>query len=451
MKKYWIATYGCQMNISDSERIATALKKMNYSPASEIKKADLAVVTMCSIRQSAVDRIYGLAKNLNKLKNTNKKLKTVLTGCVLENNKKMFLERFDFVLPIKSLPYWKKILLAPKKDRAKLCQNMWDKFKLNKLNYSYLKIKPTYITKYSAYIPVIIGCNNFCSYCVVPYVRGPEISRPANDIIAEVKTLIKKKYKEIWLMGENVNSYNGEYKRPASAKAMAGKAKQKIDFPKLLEMIDKIPGNFWIRFSSSHPKDFSDKLIKTITNGKKITKYINLPVQSGNDKILKKMNRPYTIAKYKKIIKKIQREIPNVTLSTDVIVGFPGETKKEFNDTAKLFKEIEPDMAYVAQFSPRSGTVADKMEDDVSYQEKDRRDKELTKILEKTALKNNKKYIGKIVDVLPQYERKGFIIGKTKEYKTIKFKSDDNNLIGKFVKAKVIDTIPWGLLGELIE
>ena len=337
--------------------------------------------------------------------------------------------KFDYILPIKDLTKWNFV-----GGRAS-----------HKLRIEYLNIKPKYRTKFSAYVPITIGCNNFCTYCVVPYTRGPEISRPTEDILKEIKELIRKKYKEIWLLGENVNSY--QYK--------------KINFTKLLKKIDNLSGKFWLRFTSSHPKDFSDELIKTITQGKKITHYINPPVQSGDDRILKRMNRPYSLKDYKNLIKKIKKEIPDAFLSTDVIVGFPGETKKQFQNTLKLFKEIKFDMAYIAQYSPRPGTAASRMKDNVSDKEKKNREKILTEILKKTALENNKKYIGKTVEVLPKYERKGWLIGKTREYRTIKFKisrsptsrgkSDFNKLIGKFVRVRVINAIPWGLKGVFLE
>jgi len=257
--------------------------------------------------------------------------------------------------------------------------------------------------------------------------------------LTEVKQLVKKGHKEIWLLGENVNSYGIQREKDA-----------KINFSKLLMTVNDIPGNFWIRFTSSHPKDFSDELIEAIAKCEKVTKYINLPIQSGDNGILKKMNRPYTVRDYKNLVKKIRKKIPNVCLSTDVIVGFPKETKKQFQNTVKLFKEIKPDMAYISQYSPRPGTAAYKMKDSVSHQEKEKRDKFLTEVLKKTALENNKKYIGKIVEVLPEYERKDWLIGKTKEYKTIKFKPVNKKLIGKFVKVKVTDVIPWGLSGHLI-
>ena len=447
MKKYWIITYGCQMNKSDSERIALTLETMKYLSASKIDEADLIVVNMCSVRQSAVDRVYGNIKNFDKLKKKNKKLKIILTGCITKYDLKKLKEKFDYVLSIKSLPHWKKLLKKKKyiyypnqiKSREQFSANM-PRTVLGTLSCNYLKIKPKYTTKFSAYIPVVIGCNNFCSYCVVPYTRGQEISRPAEDIVKEVKNLVKKRYKEIWLLGENVNSYSSN----------------KVNFSKLLKMINDIPGDFWIRFTSSHPKDFSDELIKTIAKCEKVTKYISLPIQSGDDEILKKMNRPYTVRNYKNLVKKIRKEIPNLTLSTDVIVGFPGETKKRFQNTVNFFKETSFDMAYIAQYSPRPGTAAYKMKDTVSHQEKERRDKVLTEVLKKTALKNNKKYIGKIVEVLSEYERKNWLIGKTREYKTIKFQSlrSPTSLrksdFGKFVRVKVTDAIPWGLKGHLI-
>ena len=440
--KYYIITFGCQMNKSDSERIAAVLEKIGYSPASKKEDADLIVVNMCSVRQTAVDRVYGQVKNFIKLKKKNKKLKIVLTGCILKSDLKKFREKYDYILSIKDLPHWNVSL------RGLFCLSLREASRRRATkqshcfssNCDYLKIKPKYTTKFSAYIPIIIGCNNFCSYCVVPYTRGPEISRPTKDILSEIKKLIKKGYKEIWLIGENVNSYH----------CLIRANKTMVNFSQLLKMVNDIPGDFWIRFTSSHPKDFSDELIETIAKSEKATKYISLPVQSGDNEILKKMNRTYTVKEYKNLVKKIRKKIPNVTLSTDVIVGFPKETKKQFQNTIKFFKEIEPDMAYIAQYSHRPGTATFKMKDTVSHKEKERRDKILTKILEKTALKNNRKYIGKIVEVLIEYEKKGWLIGKTKEYKTTKFKGNEN-LIGKFVKVKVTDAIPWGLKGNLKE
>ncbi|HJN62316.1 MAG TPA: tRNA (N6-isopentenyl adenosine(37)-C2)-methylthiotransferase MiaB [Candidatus Parcubacteria bacterium] len=417
MPKYFLKTYGCQMNKSDSERIAGILEENNYKPASDMKEADLILINSCSIRQSAIDRIWGQTKIISKLKIQNPKIKAVLTGCVLKKDKRKFKERFDLIIDIKEL--------------SKLPGFLKNKTSINK---HYLKIKPKYETSFRAYIPITTGCNNFCSYCVVPYTRGKEVSRQAKEIICEIESLIKRNYKEIWLLGENVNSFRSG----------------KIDFPKLLEMINNIPGNFWIRFTSPHPKDFSNKLINTIAQSKKATEYIHLPVQSGDDKILKKMKRPYTLKMYKDLVKRIRKSIPKMALSTDIIVGFPGETIKQFENTIKLFKEIKFDMAYISQYSARLGTLSSKMEDNVSHKEKERRDLVLTKVLSKTALKNNKEYIGKKIEVLIEQKKKTFLMGKTRSYKSIRFKGN-KNLIGKFVKVKILGALPWGLKGELIK
>ncbi len=424
--KYWVTTFGCQMNKSDSERIASFLEKKEYQPASEENEADLIIVNMCSVRQSAVDRVYGQAKKFKEIKEKNKKLKTILTGCILEKDKKKFEKEFDLVLKIKDLPYWQiKSHNAEKKD------NVRDK--TNKENY--LDIKPKYENKFSFFVPISNGCDNACTYCAVPFTRGRLVCRDHKKIIGEVKDIAQKNGKEIWLLGQNVNDYFSPTDKT-------------IDFAKLLEAIDSIKGNFWIRFTSPHPRYFSNNLIKVMAKAKKITPYLNLPAQSGDDEILKKMNRPYSSEEYKLLVKEIRKEIPDIALSTDIIVGFPGETKKQFQNTAKLLREIKYDMAYIAQYSPRPGTVAEKMGDNVPKIEKERREKELSKILEKTALEKNKKFIGKIEKVLVLQEKNGFLLGKSFHYKTVKFKGE-KSLIGKFINLKIKEALPWGLKGEL--
>jgi len=430
--KYFIITYGCQMNRSDSERIASVLENIGYKKASKIDEADLIVTNMCSVRQSAVDRVYGKIQNA-KIKNQNEKskCKIILTGCILKKDRERLFQQVNLILDIKDLQNW------PEKLGIKN-QELGIK--------NYFEIEPKYSSFPAAYVPISTGCNNFCAYCVVPYTRGPLIHRPAEDIIKEVKELIKKGYREIWLLGQNVNSYG--IQRETDAKQNA-KQTQNINFSKLLRMVNDIPGDFWIRFTSSHPKDFSDELIKTMAECKKVTPYLNLPVQSGNDKILRKMNRNYTVQKYKNLVKKIRKKIPDIALSTDIIVGFPGEIKKQFENTAKLLREIKFDMAYIAQYSLRPGTTAIKMKDNVPQKEKKKREQILTEILKKTALEKNKKYIGKTVKILPVGWEKGFLFGKSFHYKTIKAKGL-KTMLGQFIKVKIIDATPWGLLGKQI-
>ncbi|MBL7141934.1 tRNA (N6-isopentenyl adenosine(37)-C2)-methylthiotransferase MiaB [Patescibacteria group bacterium] len=419
--KYYIITYGCQMNKSDSERIATALENISYQPALKIEQADLIVVNMCSVRQSAVDRVYGLDKKFIELKKQNPKLKTVLTGCVLKPDKNKLKKQFDLIFDIKNLTKLSKILCSP--------------FIIPRSNaLEYFSVLPVSDSPVSAYVPIMTGCNNFCAYCVVPYVRGREISRPAQKIINEIKKLIKKGYKEIILLGQNVNSYKD----------------RNIDFPKLLELINNLPGKFWIRFLTSHPKDLSDELIEIIANCKKITEYLHLPVQAGDNQILKKMNRGYTLEQYKELIKKIRKKIKNISISTDIIVGFPGETKKQFKQTVKLMKWAKFDMAYTAQYSPRPMTAASKLKDDVPKEEKKKREKILTKILKKTALKNNKRYVNKTIEVLIENKNKdNSFLGKTRTFKNVKIKDPKGSLkIGQFVKIKITGARPWGLEGR---
>jgi len=405
------------MNHSDSERVATVLGTLKYKETPKTSEADLIVVNMCSVRQSAVDRILSLRKEFDKLRIAKPKLITILTGCYLFKDKLKFLRIFDQILPIEKIGEITKIL---GKD-----------FKFSK---DYLNIQPTYLSKFSAVIPIMTGCNNFCTYCVVPHTRGPEVSKSAKKLVIEIKDLIKHGYKEIWLMGQNVNSYkDGD-----------------TNFPKLLKRIDDIPGDFWIRFTSSHPKNFSDKLIETMARGKKITEYLNLPVQAGSDRILKMMNRPYTIKQYEGMVKKVRKIIPDITVSTDIIVGFPGETQKDFNDSLNLFKTIKYDMAYISEYSARAGTVASKMKDAVSKEEKTKRKFLINEALKKTAQEKNEKFVGRIVlALIDRKDHKNNWVGKTREYKTIVIESN-KNLMGKFVKTKIVDSSPWGLRGELI-
>ena len=450
---YYIVTYGCQMNKADSERIAAYLERNKYKPSSTLERANLVVVNMCSVRQSAVDRVYGISQKLLQLKNKNPKLKTLLTGCILKKDLKNFKKYFDYILSIRSLYKWDEFLKA---QHYIYYPNPRDEKFNKKWQIKYLKIEPKRTSSIQAFIPISWGCNNFCTFCVVPFTRGPEISRPAKDIIKEAKKAIRKEAKEVWLLGQNVNSYKYNLKSQKSKVKTTTQNSKLIDFPRLLKAVNDIEGDFWIRFTSSHPKDLSDELIETMAKCQKVTPYLNLPVQSGDNEILKKMNRPYTVKHYKNLIKKLRTAFKkhrqglekNIAISTDVIVGFPGETKKQFENTKKLFKEIGFFMAYTAQYSPRPNTPAIKMGDNVPQEEKARREKELTEIVKKSGLKFNKKFVGKIVNVLVLEKRKGYYFGKTRHYQTIKFPVGNKGLVGKFVKVKVKKALPFGLEGS---
>ncbi len=420
MEKYFIISYGCQMNKSDAERIASVLQSLGYKESKKEEEADILIALACSVRQSAVDRVYARIRKWNEFKKR-KPVIIVLSGCLLSEDRKRLAEKVDILFDICDLYKLPKLLSNRFKELP---------------DPDYFHIHPSYSTNFQAYVPIMTGCNNFCSYCVVPFTRGRERSRPKNEIIEEVKQLVKKGYKEITLLGQNVNSYKSG----------------SVRFPDLLKLINKIEGNFWIRFLTSHPKDMGDDLIEAVAILSKVTEYIHLPVQSGDDEILKKMNRGYKVKDYLDLVKKIRKKIKGVAISTDIIVGFPGETRKQFLNTKKLMEKVKFDMAYIARYSERPQTAAAKLEDNVSPQEKKRREKILTNVLKKTALFNNKKYLGKVVEVLIDSEGKGFFQGKTRTFKNVRFKKEArNSLLGKFVKVKIKKAAFWGLEGELID
>ena len=426
MKKYFVMAFGCQMNKSDSERVAAVLEKIGYKPAKNEKQADLVVLLACSVRQAAVDRLYGRARELAKLKTRNLKLKTVLTGCILPEDRKKFQDKFDLVL---SIDEWK--------DFSKKFQVSGSRFQ----DVDFFHIHPHYAEKFRAYVPIMTGCNNFCSYCAVPYVRGREVSRDVADILAEAKNLSEKGCLEITLLGQNVNAY-----RPADLKNFSKKNPHKHPFAALLWEVNKINGVERIHFTAPHPRDMTDDVIDALTLPKMVN-YLHLPLQAGDDKVLKRMNRSYTAADYLKLVAKINKKNPGIALGTDIIVGFPGETKRAFQNTVELYKKAEFDIAYLAIYSPREGTAAAKFRDDVPRHEKKRRRDVLQNLMEKIVLEKNQKYVGKVVSVLVDDYKKGKCVGNSREMKRVRFPGK-KNMIGKIFNVKIDKAFEWILEGE---
>ncbi len=336
LKRFYLKTYGCQMNKADSQRISQAFIDREYKKTKDINRADLIIINSCIVRKSAENRVYGL---INNLKKKNSKAKIILTGCLA-----------GWALLDKSEKNLKDLQRRIGKNVEIILTEELTKTKI---------LLPEHSRNVPALVPISNGCNHFCAYCIVPFARGKEVSRKEEEIIKEVKALVKKGFSEIMLLGQNVNSYGKDLKNTA--------------FPQLLEKVAKIKGVKKVDFLSSNPWDFSDDLIEVIAKNKNIGRTLHLPVQSGDNNILKKMNRPYTTRQYLVLIRKIKKAIPPAIFSTDIIVGFPTETKKQFQNTVNLCKKVDFKLAYISKYSPRPGTAAAKLKDDVPSPEKKRR------------------------------------------------------------------------------
>lgn len=422
--KYYFWILGCAMNYADSERMATVLESLGYTKTENEKEADLFVVIACSVRQSAVLSIYGKVRDLNQMKAANPNFKTVLTGCLLDKDKKKLSKVFDAVLEINDLEKLPELL----------------GFKGKQLSGEYLTIRPSYESKFRAYVPISTGCDNYCSYCAVPYTKGREKSRPAAEIVKEIRGLVVNGYKEFTLLGQNVNSYGPD---------LTGNVRDNSPFISLLLEIDNIPGDYRVYFYSNHPKDMTNELIATLATLEHFPHYIHLPLQSGNDEIIRGMNRHYTKEQYLGLVARIRKAMPDVALTTDIIVGYPGEAEKQFQDTVDVMKKAEYDMAFIAQYSPREGTISAKQPDDVTKTEKTRREKTLQKIVSGTVLKHNKRLVGTTQRILIDEQKADKYFGRTEGFKVVEIKTDQPLEIGQFINVTIESAASWKLSGLL--
>ncbi|MFA6525019.1 MAG: tRNA (N6-isopentenyl adenosine(37)-C2)-methylthiotransferase MiaB [Patescibacteria group bacterium] len=426
MPKYYNHILGCQMNKLDAEKMDALLDAMGFTSTTKESEADLINVLACSVRQSAINRIDGKLKVWNKLRKE-KPLTTLLTGCVLPKDKKGIGKQFDILLDMSQLHTLPQLL-------KKRMQDIEDIFP----DSDYFKLPTKHKSPFQAFVTIQNGCNKFCRYCAVPYTRGREISRPADQIIAEVKDLVENGYKEITLLGQTVNSYINPEKGTVKS------------FADLLKVLGQIKGDFWIRFISPYPTDFSDELIDVIVSDKKICPHLHIPVQAGSNDMLKKMLRKYTREEYLDLIKRIRNKMPDVAITTDIIVGFCDETEENFADTLDLYEKVKFDMAYLAQYSKRPGTQATKLfKDNIPQKVKKQREVALNEVVKKYALLNNQKLLNKTVTVLPENMRKGLLFGKTDNNKPIQIQRGTKDLIGKFISVKVTKVNPWSLEGSL--
>ncbi len=424
MSTFHIITFGCQMNKADSERVASIFKQLDHIPTEDSGAADFIIINACSVRQTAIDRIWGLARKYSRLKKV-RPFKIILTGCVGAADKEKFIKIFDLVFNIQEINALYDFLQQGFVDSPT----------------DYLKIKPAYTTHFHAYVPIMTGCNNFCSYCIVPYVRNREKSRAVREILQEVNDLIQSGCKEIHLLGQNVNSYN-----PEDKESFTKENPYQNDFAKLLWEINKLDGDFRINFSAAHPKDMTEDVIAALALPKQMN-YLHLALQSGDDKILQKMNRKYTIADYFKIIEKVRKLKPDIALGTDIIVGFPGETEEQFQHTLDFYSKVGFDISYPAMYSPRVGTEAAKLEDSVSLDEKKKRWRRLQTLMENITEDINKKYLNQKVEVLIDTQGDGWVEGNSREMKRVRI-TQTNFKVGDIVVVNVVEPQRWLLIAE---
>ncbi len=420
-KRFKLTCIGCQMNKSDSERIIAYLSQYGYFQAEKNQKCNLLIYVTCGVRQSAEDRVYGLIPNDRR---ANPGARVVLTGCLAlrPDVREKLAGSVDIWMDIKELPRLYDLLRGMEKS-----QTIRD--------CDYLKQNPSYSSDFSAFVPIGNGCDNFCSYCVVPFARGRESYRNAQEIIEETQNLLKRGYKEISLIAQNVNSY----RCPDTG----------LDFAGLLLAVDALSDAYWLRFTTSHPKDMSDKLIKAMAQCRNLCHHLHLPAQAGDDEILRSMNRRYTKKDYLSLLSKVRSALPDILVSTDIIVGFPGESLEQFEETVQLFREANFDMAYIAQYSPRPGTAAASLKDDVSSEEKKRREEALTTILRESARRNSQALLGKEVLVLiNEKNKKGELFGKTQSNKSVKILNPGSCQIGNIVKILIKEAQDFGVAGE---
>lgn len=435
---YYIKTFGCQMNVHESEKLAGMLVSLGYEKTEDMRLADVIVFNTCSIRDGVDQKIMGNIGVTKRLKKQNPNLIVAVCGCMTQakgasDNLKKKYPYLDIIFGTHNLHLFKEYLQKRLLDGKKI-QEVWEKE--GGIFESVEMLRDNVFS--NAWVNINYGCNNFCSYCIVPYVRGRERSREPKDIVAEVKSLIADGYKYITLLGQNVNSYGNDFEDKS------------ITFASLLKTLNELDGDFRLKFMTSHPKDLSDELIDVIANGEKISKCIHLPIQSGSNKVLKEMNRKYTREHYLELIQKIRARIPDAYISTDIIVGFPGETEEEFEETVDIVNKVRYDGVFAFMYSRRKGTVADKMENQIPEEIKKERIHKLLGITKAITKEKNKELVGKTFNVIAVKRNENMFETLTDSGKTV-FVENENLEPNSFYSVRIKKFSSNKLYADLIE
>ena len=439
-KKATVITYGCQMNVNESAKMKQILQAMGYEIVDDIDDSDLVFLNTCTVREGAAVKVYGKLGDLKRLKEKkNGKMIIGVTGCLAQEVRDEFIKKtpyVDLVLGNQNIGRIPDIIERLEKGEDVHVVMVEDEDELPQ------RVDADFGDDIVASISITYGCNNYCTFCIVPYVRGMERSVPLHEVVQDVKKYTEKGYKEILFLGQNVNSYGSDL------------ADETDNFAKLLRESAKIEGDFWIKYVSPHPKDFTDEVIEAIADNSKIARMLHLPLQSGSTKILNAMNRGYTKEEFITLAKKIKEKIPDIGLTTDIIVGFPGETDEDFQDTMDVVNEVGFENAFMFMYSKRSGTPAATMEEQVDEQVKSERLQQLMRLQNYKAKEESQKYLGKTVKVLvegPSRKNPEMLTGRTSTHKIVLFKSDRTDLKGKFVHTRIYEAKTWTLYGELEE
>lgn len=438
-KKYFTITYGCQMNDSDSERINGQLEELGYKPAASMEEADIIVMNTCSVRQGAEEKVYGKIGEIKKLKQKKPSLLLGIAGCMAQENKGQLIQRMpiiDFVIGPYHIHDLKDIIHRESINKSHIVRTSRNTHSVEE----YSELRSVRKSRIFAWVPIMQGCNKFCTYCIVPYLRGRELSRTIPDICGEVRKLAAEGYKEITLLGQNVNSYGKDLHNGS-------------DFAALIRALDAISGIERVRYMTSHPKDMTYEMVDAIAASPKVVRHMHLPVQHGSNEMLKRMNRGYTIEHYLDLVDYVREKMPDAGITTDLITGFPGETEEMHQETIALLKRVRYDSAYTFIYSPRKGTPAASMPDQVPDGVKHRRLQEIMDVQNEISLEINQDMVGKTYEILvegPSKEDPGHWFGRTSTNKMILFPKQEGIHIGDLVPARVDKAQTWILKGELV-